>query len=147
MKSIKNRLQDKKAQEEMVGFAIIMVIVGVIMLIFLGFWLAKPQTDSVESYEVQSFIQAFLQYNTNCEDNLEHLTIQKLISRCKSGGSNCKDGRTVCVALREEAQSILEASWPIKNRPEAAFNLLILIEEEILEIIGIIQGNVTNNFK
>jgi len=88
-----------------------------------------------------------LQYTTTCEDNLEYLTIQKLISRCKSGSSNCKDGRTVCVALREEAQGILEESWPIENRPEAGFNLLILNEEENQEIIRINQGNVTNNFK
>ncbi len=143
-KQLKN---DKKGQEEMVGFALIMIIVAVIGLIFLGFSLSRPQVSSVESYEIDSFTQAFLQYHTSCEDNLEHLTIQKLISRCKSGGSNCLDGRTLCVALREEAGEVLESSWPIVDRPEAGFQLLIINDETQTEIVRIMEGNVTNNYK
>ena len=143
-----NKLKNRKAQEEMVGFALIMVIVGVILLIFLAFSMNRPQVEGVESYEVQSFMQAFLQHHTTCEDNLEYLTMQKLLSRCKTGGNNCLDGRTLCGALREESQKVLEQSWNVGgDRPEKGFNLLILNEETNTEIIRVNKGNVTNNYK
>ena len=149
MLKMKNKLKNnRKAQEEMVGFALIMVIVAVILLIFLGFSLSRPQVSAVESYEIDSFTQAFLQYHTDCEDNLEHLTIQKLISRCKTGGNNCQDGRTVCRALEDEARLILAESWKVVDRPEAGFQLIIFNEETQTELINrISEGNVTQNYK
>lgn len=49
----------KKAQEEIVGFALIIIIVAVILLFFLNFYLRSGEKESVESYEVNSFILAF----------------------------------------------------------------------------------------
>ena len=44
-------LKRNKAQEEMVGFALIIVIVAVILIILLGIYLRKPKDQAIESYE------------------------------------------------------------------------------------------------
>ena len=75
-------MKNKYGQEEMVGFALIMIIVAIILLIFLSFSLGKSEKETVESYEVESFIQSMSQYTTDCRDNLEYVSIQKLIFDC-----------------------------------------------------------------
>ena len=65
----------KRAQEEMVGFALIVIIVSVILVIFLGFSLRDQGKENVESYEVESFIQSFLQYTSECRDNFNFLSV------------------------------------------------------------------------
>ncbi|MBU4116158.1 MAG: hypothetical protein KKG94_00235, partial [Nanoarchaeota archaeon] len=72
----------KRSQEEIVGFALIIIIVAVILLIFLGFYLRAPQKEIIESYEIESFIQSFLQYTSDCESNLEFLPVKNLIFAC-----------------------------------------------------------------
>src|SRR3989338_7985995 len=56
----------KRSQEEMVGFALIIILVSIILLVFLAFSLSKSKTESTESYEVNSFLQSTLQYTTAC---------------------------------------------------------------------------------
>ncbi len=46
----------KKAQEELVGFALIIIIVAVILLFLIVFSLRSNEKEAVESYEVNSFI-------------------------------------------------------------------------------------------
>lgn len=138
-------MKRKKAQEEMVGFALIIIVVAVILLIFLGFALRKQQKEIVESYEVESFIQAFLQYTTDCRDNLEYLSIQKLIFDCY-GGEMCLDGRSACDALNSTLKEILEESWKVEgDRPVKGYELKIASDEE--EILLITKGNLTGNSK
>ena len=136
---------NKKAQEEMVGFAFIIILVAVIMLIFIGFSINRPQLEDVESYEVESFLQAFLQHTTNCEDNLEHLSVQKLISRCISG-EICLNKEKSCEVLNTTISEILEESWKVgENRPEKGYKLLINSETE--DILDLSKGNKTGNYK
>lgn len=132
-------------QEEMVGFALIIIIVAVILLIFLGFFLRKPQKDIVESYEVESFIQAFLQYTTDCRYNLEYLSVQKLIFKCNEG-EICLDGRETCDILNSTLEGIVEESWEVEgDRPIKGYELRIILDEEELLILK--KGNVTRNYK
>ncbi|MBI2057207.1 hypothetical protein HYT91_03060 [Candidatus Pacearchaeota archaeon] len=59
--------KNKIGQEEMVGFALIIILVSVILLVFLAFSLNKPKTEATESYEVNSFLQSSLQYTSSCQ--------------------------------------------------------------------------------
>lgn len=61
----------KRGQEELIGFAIIMVVVFVILLVFLGLSMRDRGHDPIESYEVEAFIDAMLAYTTDCEDYLD----------------------------------------------------------------------------
>lgn len=139
-------MKGKKAQEEMLGFALIMIIVAVILLVFLGFSLKSPQKDMVESYEIESFIQAFLQYTSDCEKTYQpnYISVQKLILECDKG-EVCLNGRDACDILNSTLKKIVEASWKIKDRPVKAYELTINSDTE--EILTFKQGNITRNYK
>ena len=75
-------------------------IVAVILLVFIGFSLRETTKDIVESYEVESFIQAFLQYTTDCRDKTNDiLTIRELILECNDL-EKCSDERDTCIVLK-----------------------------------------------
>ena len=73
-------LENKSAQEEMVGFGLIIVLVAIIFIVFIAIYLKKP-VEVTEDYEIGSFIQSTLQYTTICEDNNGNVTVQDLIKK------------------------------------------------------------------
>ncbi len=138
----------KKAQEELIGFALIIILVAIIGLIFLGFSLKNSQKEIVESYEVESFIQAFLQYTTDCGNYREnYLPIQKLISACVDD-KTCLDERDSCDVLSSTLTGIIEESWKVDgDRPIQGYELKIVLEDgtEVIPLIS--KGNSTKNSK
>jgi maltodextrin utilization protein YvdJ len=139
-------LKSKRSQEEMVGFALIIIIVSVILLVFLGFSLRGEQKESVESYEVESFIQSFLQYTTECKaSNLEYLTIQKLIFYCDEK-RECSDGKNTCEVLKSNLKGIIEESWKVEEG-SVVKGYELKIDKENSEILLIEKGDKTNNYK
>lgn len=134
----------RKAQEEMVGFALIIIIVAVILLVLLSISLRSPR-EEVESYKVGSFIQAFLQYTSDCSDDSEYLSIKDLIFDCDDGRI-CLDGRSACEALDSTLKGIVEESWKVgTDRPIIGYELRILSNDE--EVFLLTEGNVTRNYK
>jgi len=141
----KHILKNKYGQEEMVGFALIMIMVAVILLIFLSFSLRSGQKEIVESYEVESFIQAFLQYTTDCRDNLEYLSIRKLIFDCQDD-KMCLDERNTCKVLNSTLKEVLKESWKVEgDRPVKGYEFKIIIDGE--EMLLLKEGNITKNYK
>jgi len=137
--------KNKRAQEEMVGFAIIIVIVFIILLFFLNFYIKSEKKQSVESYEADSFIQAALQYTTECRDYFEYLSVQKLIFEC-ANGALCLDGQEACGVLDSTLRDIVEKSWPIgEDRPVKGYKLEIKTNHE--ELFSFEEGNATGNYK
>lgn len=136
---------ETKAQEEMVGFALIIIVAAVILLVFISLSLRTGEKEAVESYEVDSFIQSFLQYTTNCTDHLQTLSVQRLILYCERQES-CLDGRSTCQVLDYEMKAILEESWPYgENRPVKGYEMNITAGGK--SIFYMKQGNATLNSK
>ena len=84
-----------------------------------------------------------LQYTTDCSDNLEMLSIQKLIFKCEAKGK-CADSRDTCEILDLELKGILNESWPIsENTPVKGYALNITSGNERISYIkeGISTGN------
>lgn len=142
MKKTKN-----KAQEEMVGFALIIIIVAVITLVFLAISLNKPKTE-IESYEVNSFLQSTLQYTTPCQSSSGikgYNSIQDLVFECELE-NKCLDGKESCKILNETLTDLLKESWqPGEDRPNKGYELTINSEE--LPILVIKEGNITKSCK
>ena len=144
MRKMKNK--NKKAQEEMVGFALILIIVAVIILIFLTISLRKTNQE-VESYEVESFIQSLSQYTVNCSITYypDYLDIKDLIKEC-SNGKTCLNGKDTCEVLNETLTNLINNSWQIsENRPNKGyfFNSTYVG----VEVFSLEQGNITLNSK
>ncbi len=137
--------KSKRAQDEMVGFALIMIMVVVILVVFLGFSLRNSKKETVESYEVESFLQSFLQYTTDCSNDLEYLSVQKLISDCYDK-EVCLDGRDTCKALDSTLDGIVKAGWKVgEDRPIRGYDLTILVNSE--KMLTLKEGDVTNDYK
>ncbi|MEK6829200.1 MAG: hypothetical protein AABY15_03660 [Nanoarchaeota archaeon] len=136
-----------KAQEEMVGFALIIIIVAVIILVLLGISLNNPKTKGVESYEVESFIQASLQHTTACSTDFEvsYEDISGLITECDDR-QICEDGRDTCAVLDSAIKDILKEAWKVgEDRPVKGYALRITSKDSI--ILSLNKGNVTSNYK
>ena len=137
---------NNRAQEEMVGFSLIIIIIAVILLIFLSFSLKKDNTEEVSNYEVEGFIQSVLHYTTECNDGSEYLSIQKLISECNSANQKCENGEFACTVLEETIKPMLEESWKIGEKwPNKGYEFKI--ESESKGILLIQEGDLTGNSK
>lgn len=139
-----------KGQEEMVGFAIIVVIIAVVLLIFLGFSL-KTSSNDIDSYEVESFLTAMSHYTTECQDlRGDFLEIRELISKCNTN-ENCLEGEKSCEVLNETIHAMLESSWRINNNSAVkgySLSILVGIEDSKRELQGfskVDKGNVTRD--
>ncbi len=143
---MKNK-KTKKSQEEMVGFALIIILVAVILLVFLAISLNKPKTET-ESYEVNSFLQSTLQYTTSCQSSSgikKFNSIQDIVFECELE-NKCSNGEESCKILNETLTELLKESWQIgEDWPNKGYELIINSEE--LPILIIKEGNITKNCK
>lgn len=100
------KLKKRKGQQEMLGFAFVILLVIVIGLVFLFITLRQP-TSIVEreSSRVNNLLNGISYYTTDCEKK----NIQQIIIACGRGESlTCDIGP--CEFARREVQQILEAS-------------------------------------
>lgn len=132
----------KRAQEEFVGFALILIIGAVILLVFLAFSLTGEQKESVESYEVESFLEATLHTTTDCQDKYGYLTVKELIADCYNQ-EECLDGENSCEVLNSSLRGLLKAGWEVN----AVKGYYLKISSDNDEIIFISEGNKTSNYK
>lgn len=126
-----NKQKDKKGQEEMVGFILIVVLVTIIAIVFLGIYtLKKPNIESRQSDLLQSFINSMTYYTTDCLNNDNTFNdIEALINECQDN-SLCSDGRFACQVLDKTLKDILSESYPITNNSFTRYyNLSILSGE------------------
>jgi hypothetical protein len=138
-------MMNKRAQDEMVGFAVIVIIIGVIILIAIGFMVNSPDKSVVQDSEIESFIQASLQYTTNCQDNLGYLSVQEVIISCQSG-EICLDGNSSCSVLNSTLSNLVEKGWNVGTQSAIkgyAFNVKVG-QENTLDFK---KGNLTANYK
>lgn len=143
MRSLKQ--MDKKGQEEIVGFALILIIVSIILLVVLSVSLRNSDQEVIESYEAQSFVQSFLKYTSDCRGNFGYQSVQDLIFECHYG-RKCSDERDVCVVLNFTLKEIIDESWNFGvNMPYKGYKLEIIVGESLL--IDLSEGDVTRNSK
>lgn len=126
--------KSKRSQEEMVGFALIVGIVAVVILVFLSFSLRAPEQEQINSEELNSFISSVLHYNVNYENE-----IGDLIKDCTNYDENCE-------MLEKELSNILEKSWKIETGSAIkGYNLNITSKGKEMLVLG--KGEITKNHK
>lgn len=135
-----------KAQEEMIGFVLIVVLVIVVLVIFLGFSLRSPVKESVESYEVDNFMQVLLFYTTNCKDDTNNYIITRDLIRKCAQGKECVDGRDTCDVLNQTISETMNLIWDISEYSQySGYEMNISLNNQ--EVIYLKKGNITNNYK
>lgn len=78
-----------KAQEEMIGFVMIILIVVVVGVILLGIGLNKPK-ESKTSLEITDFLYTLFQYSVNCSDTYKDLIISCIKNEYCNSISSCQ---------------------------------------------------------
>ena len=137
--------KSKKGQEEMVGFVIIIVIVAVVLLVLLGFMLRNNKSQAIESYEVENFISASLQYTSDCGNQVEFLSVEDLIVSCEEE-EMCLDERDSCEVLDETLKGMIEKAWNVsKESAVKGYKFRVTLDGE--EKFSLEKGNETSNYR
>lgn len=140
----------KKAQSEMVGFGMIIILVAIIGLVFLWFYIVKPAPQNLEDYEAQSFVRALSQYTTECkEPGRDYLKIDELIYFCYDPLKQCESGEA-CTILENTLNSIAEESWDTgEGKRIRGYSLEIAVfdlnGDFVESMYSKTQGNLTGN--
>lgn len=113
--------RDRRGQEEITGFVLVVVLVAVILVVFLGITLRGDKSNSQESLDVSQFLDAMMEYTTSCALQYEpaYSELDELFRECYSNpDKKCTSGNGVCDEARNVTSEILDASWPTgKDRP------------------------------
>jgi len=137
-------IKNKRGQEEMVGFAFIVIIVAVILVIFLSITLNTNKDEGPQSFEVESFLQVMLSQTTDCHIVTEYLSIKELISSCAES-KTCQDGRLSCIALNDYLEEISESAWSVGSST-SGYKLTVDLNGQPI-IPEIFSGNITRNYR
>ncbi len=136
---------NKKAQSELAGFAIVVILVSILILIFVSFSIKKPSNDLVESYETESFVQSFMQFTSSCEINSRYISTLKLIKYCQENRT-CDGGENSCKILNETSKNLVNSAWNVgEGFPTKGYKFAISYKGNLL--INLEKGNTTNQNK
>jgi len=127
----------KRSQSEIVGFAVIIVIVSVIGLIFLGFSIGRGDETKKTSAEISDFLQASMYHTTNCTTSYipDYKSIQDLIKSCYRNENCINLDKMACNALKEDYSKIVKESFQVSETAKnKAYKLNVYYED--LEIEG-----------
>lgn len=101
-------LINKKAQEEIMGFVIIVLVVMVIGLIFFAFSLRRS-SESIEpkQAELDDLLQTAIYYTTECKINNQEQNIRELVRKCyNSQSASCDDNMNICNTLNNTIEKM-----------------------------------------
>mgnify|MGYP006284139767 CR=1 FL=1 len=109
---------NKKGQEEMVGFVMIVVLVAIVFVILLGILVNRTGGDGIEqeSRDVYQYLESVMEYTTDCAISFEpaYSEVRDLVGECYDNpGGDCTSGENVCVALNRTLKNLFESSWNV----------------------------------
>ncbi len=139
---------NKRAQEEIVGFIFIIVIVAIVSVVILGVFLRNEESSPLsESTDIYQFLESLMQYTTSCSKNYEpnYLDLSELIRECNLGLTKCVSGEDPCKVLDKELKGILSSSFRVSfDSPVKGYKFSSLLSaNSTKEIILIETGECT----
>jgi hypothetical protein len=102
----------KKAQNEIIGFALIIIIVSIVGLIFFSLSIGKNDNSIKQTKTLSDFIESSKYYTTDCATNFvpQYKTLGDLIKSCYKD-ERCLDNRMACEALNSTIDQVLEENF------------------------------------
>lgn len=130
----------KRAQEEIVGFVLIILLVTVISLVFLAIKIRQP-AEKIDSREMASFLQSTMKYSTECYSNPEiRYDVKDLIVGCYNT-EKCLNNKTACSVLNETLSNLLKNTWkPGKDNPIKSYFFKVYGKENNRTILQLREG-------
>lgn len=141
---------ERKGQEEIVGFVVIVILVAVVFVIFLGISLRSPNKSDGKSEVVYHFLESSMEQTTNCRINErnEFLKLDELLKECHSSNTECSQGVRACEILNQTLNELLDSSWnygvdyPLKGYSfNAIYNLNRTSQQTTEEFLSLKKGD------
>jgi len=136
----------KKAQQEIIGFVLIIVVVAIVGLIFLSLTVLRSETRQESSVELSNLLQAANYYTTDCAisqipdyEDIEGLTQEYYRNKDRA----CLNGKTIEQTLEPTLKKIISNSLNVhEDSPNKAYmlNISYFSEETYEDILTINEG-------
>lgn len=142
-------MQNKKAQSEMVGFAVILIIVTVLLVVFLSFSANDNNNKNTNDYKIMTFLESFSETTTLCEESRQenYVSLRKVISKCKRSES-CYNNTQACEIMNETIDKIMNSSWKVGLKyPDKGYSLKLKYGDDDSYFLEKIEGIKTKNNK
>lgn len=102
-------MRGKLAQQEMVGFILIVILVVVALMVFLIISASKPLV-SVDSQSTKSLMSSVLSYTTDCVVSEPYkMNVMEVMIGCYEGKKCVNLNKMSCVYLNETLTSIMKS--------------------------------------
>lgn len=148
-------IKNSKAQHEIAGFVLIVLIVSVIGVVFLSITLGTPEVSKQNSIEVSNLLEASMYHTSDCAINYipQYRDIQDLIKECyKDQTGNfrqCLGGGDVCESLEDNLKKVVDQGLIVgESSPNKAYRVDIYFsaDDEIPneEILSFSEGVFAN---
>jgi hypothetical protein len=145
--------KNNRAQHEILGFVLIIIIVSIIGLVFLSFMIGRGEPITQESVKISNLISASMYYTSDCAINYipNYKNGQELIKECfKNSGNSCLNQKDICESLNITMIKMIEESLDVApDKPNKAYELIIyyraggvnIQDEQILNLNQGAYGN------
>jgi hypothetical protein len=135
--------KEKKSQEEMVGFVLIIVLVAVIVLVFLAISIRK-NNGVQESRDVENFMHSSLLFTSPCQPRQgEVYDLRDLIVACYNN-EKCLSGEEACKILNGTFIGLIENGFQVGEEAKyKAYEFRIYKENETIFYLS--RGNFSAN--
>jgi hypothetical protein len=102
----------RKAQQEIIGFVVIMLIIVIAGVLFLRFYLKSGSQVLNDDAEIKNFLESSAKYTSNCyiASESKFKTLEELITDCYSN-KICSDRRNSCEVVNETYSEMLNQLW------------------------------------
>ncbi|MBP9687922.1 hypothetical protein KBD68_04665 [Candidatus Woesebacteria bacterium] len=131
----------KRGQEELVGFAVVIVLVTIVVLVILGFMATQRSPSVIESTGTAAILSASLGQITTCETNLEVLSVSQTLALC-SRNERCLDETPACSIANQTFTTIFTEAIPVgADFPLQGFEFKASVKNN--SVISISKGSKT----
>lgn len=114
-------MKNKKAQNEIVGFAVIIIMVAVVGVIFLSLSIGRGEVVRKTSAEISDFLQSSIHVTSSCATDYapNYKDLQDLIKACYRGQNCISDDfgefETTCEVLEKEYSELVKNSFKVSE--------------------------------
>ncbi|MSS74694.1 hypothetical protein EXS73_00560 [Candidatus Pacearchaeota archaeon] len=134
----------KRGQEEIVGFAVLLVVLAIVGVILLGMYLRSPVPESSTFPEGGSFLDALPQVTSSCALTGDRLiSVHELLVQCiMQPGKQCASEELICTVMNNTLHSLVTQAFPIGSRIEGY--RFTVSEPDTPPVVTLSAGNCTS---
>ncbi len=128
----------KKAQQEIAGFVLIVIIVVIALVIYMVVKAGSP-IEITKSVTADNMIESVMDVTTNCQVGSRYLSIKNLLIECENN-RRCSNGDSTCDVLNNTLKKIFDNMLNIETINAYELNYTSFISNTSYDNIFIIRN-------